>query len=102
MIELKNYSNDFFDFILEANNINEPEVGFVDKSRLQMLINQSNYFKIAFYNDIPAGFLLCLPENIEYDSMNYIWISERYKNFMYIDRISIIKKFQSKKLGTAL
>ena len=52
--------------------------------------------------DIPAGFLLCLPENIDYDSMNYAWISERYKNFMYIDRISIIKEFQSKKLGTAL
>ena len=40
--------------------------------------------------------------NIDYDGMNYAWISERYKNFMYIDRISIIKEFQSKKLGTAL
>ena len=62
MIELKNYSNDLFDFLLEANNINEPEVGFVDKDRLELLIDQSNYCKIAFYNDIPAGFLLCLPE----------------------------------------
>ena len=102
MIELKNYSSDFFDFLLEANNINAPEVGFVDKDRLQLLINQSNYCKIVFYDSDPAGFLLCLPENIEYDSMNYTWISERYKNFMYIDRISIVKEFQSKKLGTAL
>ena len=102
MIELKNYSNDFFDFLLEANNINAPEVGFVDKNRLQLLIDQSNYCKIVFYDSIPAGFLLCLPENIQYDSMNYAWISERYKNFMYIDRISIVKEFQSKKLGTAL
>ena len=58
MIELKNYSPDFFDFLLESNNINAPEVGFLDKDRLQLLINQSNYCKIVFYNGIPAGFLL--------------------------------------------
>ena len=102
MIELKNYSPDFFDFLLESNNINAPEVGFLDKDRLQLLINQSNYCKIVFYNGIPAGFLLCLPENIEYDSMNYVWISERYKNFMYIDRISIVKEFQSKNMTWAI
>ena len=56
MIELKNYSNDLFDFLLEANNINEPEVGFVDKDRLQLLIDHSIYCMIALYNDIPAGF----------------------------------------------
>ena len=94
MIELKNYSNDLFDFLLEANNINEPEVGFVDKDRLQLLIDQSNYCKIALYNDTPAGFLLCLPQNIEYDSMNYEWISERYKNFIgKINTKRIIKSF---------
>jgi hypothetical protein len=43
-----------------------------------------------------------LPENIPYDSKNYEWISKRYKNFMYIDRIAVIKEFQNKKLGTAL
>ena len=43
-----------------------------------------------------------MPEKIDYDSMNYEWISERYSNFMYIDRISVMQKFQNKKLGTAL
>ena len=45
---------------------------------------------------------MCLPENIIYDSINYEWISKRYKNFIYIDRIAVIKEFQNKKLGTAL
>ncbi|GIS56098.1 MAG: acetyltransferase [Candidatus Neomarinimicrobiota bacterium] len=102
MIHLQNYTDDFFSFLLESNNVNKPEVGSLDEEKLQLLIDQANYCKIVFYNNDPAGFLLCLPEKIDYDSMNYEWISERYSNFMYIDRISVMQKFQNKQLGTAL
>ena len=102
LIHLKNYTDDFFSFLLKSNNVNKPEVGALDEEKLQLLIDQANYCKIVFYNDDPAGFLLCLPENIKYDSINYEWVSERYKNFMYIDRISVIQEFQNKQLGTAL
>jgi hypothetical protein len=102
LINLRQYEDSLFEFILETNNMNKPKVGVLDKKKLQSLIDQANYCKVAFYNEIPKGFLLCLPENITYDSMNYEWISKRYKNFMYIDRIAVIKEFQNKKLGTAL
>jgi len=102
LINLRQYEDSLFEFVLETNNMNKPKVGAVNKTKLQSLIDQANYCKVAFYNEIPRGFLLCLPENITYDSMNYEWISKRYKNFMYIDRIAVIKKFQNKKLGTAL
>ena len=102
LINLRQYEDSLFEFVLKTNNMNKPKVGAVDKKKLQSLIDQANYCKVAFYNEIPRGFLLCLPENITYDSMNYEWISKRYKNFMYIDRIAVIKEFQNKKLGTAL
>ncbi|HJL79026.1 MAG TPA: GNAT family N-acetyltransferase, partial [Candidatus Marinimicrobia bacterium] len=102
MINLRQYDESLFEFVLEANNMNKPKVGAVDKKKLQSLIDQTNYCKVAFYNDTPGGFLLCLPEKISYDSKNYEWVSERYKNFIYIDRIAVIKDFQNKKLGTAL
>ena len=88
MIELIDYSDDMFDFILESNNINKPQVGFLHKERLELLLEQANYCKIAKLNKEPAGFLLCLPENKEYDSTNYQWVSKRYSNFMYIDILS--------------
>tara|TARA_B110000003_G_scaffold48974_1_gene47679 strand:+ start:772 stop:1107 length:336 start_codon:yes stop_codon:yes gene_type:complete len=102
LIVLKDYKDDLFDFILSSNSLNEPQVGFLDREKLQSLLNQSNYCKVAFYNDEPAGFLLCLPQDIDYGSLNYKWVSERYSNFMYIDRISVIEKFQNAKIGTAL
>ena len=102
MIILKDYQDDFFDFVLSSNSLNEPQVGFLDKEKLQSLLNQSNYCKVAFYNNEPAGFLLCLPEDVDYGSLNYKWVSERYSNFIYIDRISVIEKFQNVNIGTAL
>ena len=102
MIILKDYQADFFDFVLSSNSLNEPQVGFLDKEKLQSLLNKSNYCKVAFYNNEPAGFLLCLPEDVDYGSLNYKWVSERYSNFIYIDRISVIEKFQNVNIGTAL
>tara|TARA_B100000575_G_scaffold19773_1_gene13665 strand:+ start:466 stop:978 length:513 start_codon:yes stop_codon:yes gene_type:complete len=102
MIELIDYSDDMFDFILESNNINKPQVGFLKNDRLKLLINHANYLKVAKFNGELAGFLLCLPENKEYDSLNYQWVSRRYLNFVYIDRISVLPKFQNENIGSAL
>ena len=102
MIELVDYTEDMFDFILKSNNINKPQVGFLKNDRLKLLLNQANYCKVAKFNGELAGFLLCLPENKEYDSPNYQWVSKRYSNFVYIDRISVLPKFQNEKIGSAL
>tara|TARA_B100000925_G_scaffold104707_1_gene77223 strand:- start:237 stop:749 length:513 start_codon:yes stop_codon:yes gene_type:complete len=102
MIELIDYTDDMFDFVLDSNNINKPQVGFLKDKRLQLLINQANYCKVAKFKGEFAGFLLCLPENKEYDSLNYQWVSKRYSNFVYIDRISVLPKFQNEKIGSAL
>jgi len=99
---LKDYEDSLFDFILESNNINKPQVGYLEKDRLELLIKFANYCKVAEFNGEPAGFLLCLPENKNYDSPNYQWVSKRYSNFMYIDRISVLPKFQNEKIGSAL
>ena len=102
MIELIDYTDDMFDFILGSNNINKPQVGFLKKKRLELLINQSSYCKVAKFKGESAGFLLCLPENKDYDSLNYQWVSKRFSNFIYIDRISVLPKFQNEKIGSAL
>ena len=64
MIELIDYKEDMFDFILESNNANKPHVGFLTSERLELLLNQANYCKVAKLNNEFAGFLLCLPESL--------------------------------------
>ena len=68
LIDLKQYDDSLFEFVLKANNMNKPKVRPVDKKELQSLVDQANYCKVALYNNNPGGFLLCLPENIPYDS----------------------------------
>ena len=70
MIELVEYTDNMFGFILESNNINKPQVGFLNESRLNLLIDQASYCKVATFKGEPAGFLLCLAENKDYDSLN--------------------------------
>ena len=50
MIELIDYTDDMFDFVLDSNNINKPQVGFLKSERLELLINQANYCKVAKFN----------------------------------------------------
>ena len=45
MIELIDFSEDMFDFILESNNINKPQVGYLHKERLELLTNLTSHPK---------------------------------------------------------
>ena len=58
MINLKQYEDSLFEFVLETNNMNKPKVGALDKKKLQSLIDQANYCKVAFYNEIPREYYI--------------------------------------------
>ncbi|MFP5489161.1 MAG: GNAT family N-acetyltransferase [Acidimicrobiia bacterium] len=49
-----------------------------------------------------AGFCLVLAPGADYDSGNYLWFSERYDDFVYLDRIAIAPAFQRRGLGRAM
>lgn len=101
MLQLKDFSKEDLEFIFECNQLNKPQVGNLTLDKLKLLVKNSHYLKVAFYNGNPAGFLLCLIEDKNYDSPNYQWVSKKYSNFIYIDRISIMPQFQNMKIGTA-
>lgn len=48
-----------------------------------------------------AGFCLVLAPGADYDSGNYRWFSERYDDFVYLDRIAIAPAYQRRGLGRA-
>ena len=91
--------------LLEIIRINEcaiPAVNSVTETEFNWFYENALYFKKVLNLDEIVGFLLVLPENLQYKSLNYQWFSNHYQNFAYIDRIVVIKNCKRKGIGAAL
>ena len=90
------------DRILEINEANVPEVGGVDPDRMAYLVEQSPIALAVELESVIAGFCLVLAPDSAYDSVNYRWFTERYDDFMYLDRVAFVATAQGRGLGTKL
>jgi len=84
------------------NQASTPGVGDVTAEALATLIGQGAATLVAEVDSQPAGFILCLTEGADYQSLNYRWIAERYPRFAYCDRIAIAPEARGAGLGAAL
>jgi uncharacterized protein len=90
------------DRILEINAANVPEVGAVDAERMAYLLGQSPIALAVELDGHIVGFCLVMPPDTDYDSVNYRWFTERYDDFMYLDRVAFDAEAQGRGLGTLL
>lgn len=49
-----------------------------------------------------AGFVLVLAPGVAYPSDNYRWFSERYTDFLYLDRVAVDDGFRRRGVGSAI
>lgn len=85
--------------------LNAESVQFLspmDSARLQHLHRAAAYHRVAEVQGKPVAFLLALREGVDYDSPNYRWFDQHYRQFLYIDRIVVAAAEQGKRLGAAL
>lgn len=90
------------DRILTINEANVPDVGSVDADRMAFLLDASPIALAVELGDTIVGFCLVLPSNSPYDSVNFRWFTERYDDFMYLDRVAFDARAQGRGLGTLL
>lgn len=93
---------DDFPAILALNKEFEHFLSPMDARRLDHLDSQSAYHRVIRQDGQVLGFLLAFREGADYDSPNYRWFADRYKRFVYVDRVVVTSKVQAKGLGTAL
>ena len=85
--------------------LNEESVHFLSpltKDKLESMITQSEMLNVIEVDGIVEAFILTLREDKEYDSINYLWFSNHYDKFLYIDRVVVSLKMQGKGLGKTL
>ena len=86
---IRDVSDADLDAVLSLNQSEVPHVGSVDLSRMHWFAANASYFRVAMDDDRLAAFLIGLRPGTGYDSPNYLWFSERYDDFAYVDRIAV-------------
>lgn len=84
------------------NHAAQPAVNGLRMDELRALQTDACHFRGAFAGARLAGFLLVLPVALDYASLNYRWFSDRYNDFVYVDRIVIAPEYQRDGLGRLL
>ncbi|MAX46305.1 MAG: GNAT family acetyltransferase [Euryarchaeota archaeon] len=79
-----------------------PGTGKVSQQEIKALLEFSSLSIGAYLEDRLVGFVICLPPNTEYGSLNYAWFNQRYDKFLYVDRIAVSVESQNQNIGSIL
>ena len=71
----------------------------MDLAKTKYFRETAEMFRVAEVDGKPAGFLIAVREGTDYDSENYVWFSEQYPQFLYIDRIVIDEPYRGMGIG---
>lgn len=101
-VELRAYRPDDLLTVHAINEAEVPAVGTETPAALAHIADVSTIALVAEVGGEIAGFCLVLAPGADYDSMNYRWFSERYDDFVYLDRVAIAPAFQRRGVGRAM
>ena len=85
--------------------LNEQSVQFLSPlsaQRLAQLHASSALHCGAERDGRVIAFLLAFREGADYDSINYVWFAQRYRRFLYIDRVVVALDSRAHGTGSAL
>jgi len=88
--------------VMVMNNAAVPAVSAQNRSEVEWLFRHAAEFLIAEDHGYVAGFIIVLGPGLDYASENYRWFSQRYEQFVYIDRVVVGKRNRGRGIGQAL
>ncbi len=92
-----------YPFILKINEENVEVLSPMDLDKLKAFAEFSELLWMIEAEGKPAAFLIGLREKVDaYKSENYIWFSNKYPSFLYIDRVVIDEPFRKMGIGRTI
>jgi predicted GNAT superfamily acetyltransferase len=85
--------------ILELNNAHEMELSRLDPARLQHLLAAAYHARMAPHG---VAFLIAFAPDADYDGVHFAWFRERFKDFVYVDRIVVAHEARGRGIARAL
>lgn len=89
VLTIRNARDDDLEWLLALNNAAVPEVNELALSNLKSIVAMASIARIADDDDRPVGAVICLSPDADYGSEYYRWIDDRYRDFLYVDRVIV-------------
>ncbi len=91
-----------YEAIVAINNATVPAMNEQNPKSLGWLVEHATYARVVTDTEGIAAFLLGLERGTGYRSPNYQWFSERFDQFLYVDRIAVAARARRLGFGSAL
>ncbi len=98
-VQLLQAEKKHFNDVLKLNKKLVRYLSEMDLSLCEHLHKNAQYFYVICNENKVEACVIALEKGKEYASENYKWFSQRYENFIYIDRIIVSEKCQGKGYG---
>ena len=88
--------------VLDINETNVNHLAPMDEDEFRWFVEEAT---LAWGVEVDAalvGFVLVLEPGLAYPSRNYAWFSERYDDFLYLDRVAIDERARRQGVGTVV
>lgn len=101
-IEIRDVSAADLPAVLALNEQSVPSMNSLTMERMRWFADTAEYFRVAEISGSMAGFLICMAPEAPYRSPNFRWLQERYRDFLYIDRVAVSTQFRRRGIAGAL
>ncbi|YCM43407.1 GNAT family N-acetyltransferase [Verrucomicrobiaceae bacterium 227] len=98
---IRNATPDDQDDILRLNDAVVEVTSPMDAANYRSIAEQTSLNIVAEIDGKIVGCLLALRDGTAYKNGNYAWFSERYQNFIYIDRVIVDNQLRGSGIGRA-
>lgn len=85
--------------LLALNNAHAIELSLLDSRRLRLLVAEAFVARRIGEDD---AMILAFDQDAAYDSPNFIWFRERYRRFVYVDRVVVAPRARGAGLARRL
>ena len=101
-MELRELAHHDVASIWSINEQGLPGTGQVSEHELTNLLDLSALSLGVFREGELLGFVICLPPQKSYGSLNYAWFNQRFDAFLYVDRIAVAHEHRGHGIGSML
>lgn len=86
----------------DINQANVPALGDETSESMDQLLRWSSIALGVEVSGTLVGFCLVMQPDLPYASANYRWFDDRYRDFIYLDRVGFATAYQGRGYGSAL